>query len=310
MMGRLKTHILQFEMNGSRRKSGLHPFPLFGAEEMSSRKSCAGSAAPAILLAIVLLILVGSTLYFHIAKTWWFPPAITPVGHQIDQQFIITLIATGIVFVLAQLALAWMVFKYRDHGQKARFVRGSHMLEVIWTTATLIIFVGLGVMAQHAWAEVHFGGAAPGAIQIEVTGQQFVWNFRYPGPDGKFGKLNPKLIDASVGNPLGLDPSDPAGKDDIVTPNLYIPVNKEIELLIRSQDVIHSFFVRELRIKQDAVPGLVIPIHFVTTQIGTYEITCNQLCGSNHYHMHALMHVVSDEDFQKWEQQQEAQLAQ
>lgn len=277
---------------------------------MRLRKSCSGSAAPAVLLAIVLLILVGSTLYFHIAKTWWFPPAITPVGHEIDQQFMITLIATGIVFVLAQVALAFMVYKYRDHGQKARFVRGNHALEIIWTTATLIIFVGLGVMAQHAWAQVHFGGPAPGAVQIEVTGQQFVWNFRYPGPDGTFGKLNPKLIDASVGNPLGLDPNDPSSKDDIVSPDLYLPVGKRIELLIRSQDVIHSFFVRELRIKQDAVPGLVIPIHFTTTTIGDYEITCNQLCGSNHYHMHAMMHVLSDADFQKWEQQQEAQNAQ
>lgn len=277
---------------------------------MSSRKTCSGSATPAVLLAIVLLILVGSTLYFHIAKTWWFPPAITPVGNEIDRQFMITLVATGIVFVLAQVALAWLVFKYRDHGQKAHFVRGNHALEVIWTTATLIIFVGLGLMAQHAWGKVHYGGTVPGAVQIEVTGQQFVWNFRYPGPDGKFGRLNPKLIDASVGNPLGLDSSDPASKDDIVSPDLYIPVNKPIELWIRSQDVIHSFFVRELRIKQDALPGLVIPIHFTTTQIGDYEITCNQLCGSNHYHMHAMMHVMSEADFQKWEQQQEAQNAQ
>lgn len=277
---------------------------------MGSRKSCAGSTAPAVLLAIVILILVGSTIYFHVAKTWWFPPAITPVGHQIDQQFFITFIVTGIVFVLAQLALAWMVFKYRDHGQKARFVRGSHALEVIWTTATLVIFVTLGVMAARAWGEVHFGGPAPGALQVEVTGAQFVWMFRYPGPDGKFGRIIPKDIDASVGNPLGLDPNDPAGKDDIVTSDLYLPVDRPIELMIRSQDVIHSFFVRELRIKQDAVPGLVIPIHFKITKIGDYEITCNQLCGLGHYHMHAWLHVLSDADFQQWEQKQEAQNAQ
>ena len=277
---------------------------------MVSRKSCAGSSVPAVLLAIVILILVGSTIYFHVAKTWWFPAAITPVGSQIDQQFFVTFILTGIVFVLAQLALAWLVFRYRDHGQKARFVRGNHTLEVVWTTATLIIFVSLGVMAAHAWGEVHFGGPQPGALQVEVTGVQFVWNFRYPGPDGKFGRINPNDIDASTGNPLGLDPNDPAGKDDIVTGDLYLPVGREIELMLRSQDVIHSFFVRELRVKQDTVPGLVIPVHFTVTKIGDYEITCNQLCGLGHYHMHATLHVLSDADFQQWEQKQEAQNAQ
>lgn len=277
---------------------------------MGSRKSCAGSSVPAVLLAIVILILVGSTVYFHVAKTWWFPAAITPVGHQIDQQFFVTFILTGIVFVLAQVTLAWLVFRYRDHGQKARFVRGNHMLEVVWTTATLVIFVGLGVMAAHAWGEVHFGGPQPGALQVEVTGVQFVWNFRYPGPDGKFGRINPKAIDASIGNPLGLDSNDPASKDDIVTGDLYLPVGREIELMLRSQDVIHSFFVRELRVKQDTVPGLVIPVHFTVTKTGDYEITCNQLCGLGHYHMHATLHVLSDADFQQWEQKQEAQNAQ
>lgn len=275
---------------------------------MLSRKSSTGSAAPAVLFVIVLLLLVGSTLYFHIAKTWWFPPSITPVGNQIDQQFFITFILTGIVFVLAQIALAWLIFRYRDHGQKAKFVRGNHALEVIWTTITLVIFVGLGIMAARAWGEVHFGGPAPGALQVEVTGVQFQWNFRYPGPDGKFGRIVVKDIDASVGNPLGVDPNDPEGKQNIVVPDLYLPVNRPIELMLRSQDVIHSFFVRELRVKQDAVPGLVIPIHFEVDKTGDYEITCNQLCGLGHYHMHAILHVMSQADFDQWEKKQWASL--
>ncbi len=277
---------------------------------MPSRKSNTGSAAPAILLAIVLLILVGSTLYLHIAKTWWFPASITPVGDQIDQQFFLTFIITGIVFVLAQLALAWLVFRYRDQGRKARFVRGHHGLEVIWTTITLVVFVALGVMAAHAWGDVHFGGVQPDALQVEVTGVQFQWEFRYPGPDGKFGRINVKDIDASIGNPVGLDANDPAGKDDIVVPDLYLPAGRPIMLWLRSQDVIHSFFVRELRIKQDCVPGLVIPIHFEINKTGDYEVTCNQLCGLGHYHMHAIMHVMSETDFEQWEKKQEAQNAQ
>ena len=281
-----------------------------GAEEMSSRKASAGSAAPAVLFAIVLLILVASTLFLHFDHIWWFPQAITPVGHQIDQQMFLTFVLTGIVFVLAQVALAWMVFRYRDQGKRAHFVRGSHSLEVIWTTITLVIFVGLGVMAAHAWGEVHFGGPAPGALQVEVTGVQFVWNFRYPGPDGKFGKIIPKDIDASVGNPIGLDPNDPAAKDDIVVPDLYLPVDRPIVLMLRSQDVIHSFFVRELRVKQDAVPGIIIPVHFTVNKIGDYEVTCNQLCGLGHYRMHAVLQVLSQADFVKWEAKEEAQNAQ
>ncbi|MGC1105902.1 MAG: cytochrome c oxidase subunit II [Candidatus Acidiferrales bacterium] len=277
---------------------------------MLSRKSSTGSAAPAVLLAIALLILVVSTLYFHIAKTWWFPAAITPVGHQIDQQFFVTFIVTGVVFVLAQLALAWLVFRYRDQGRKARFVRGNHGLEVVWTTITLVVFVALGVMAAHAWGEVHFGGPQPNALQVEVTGVQFQWEFRYPGPDGKFGRINVKDIDASVGNPLGLDPSDASGKDDIVASDLYLPAGRPIELMLRSQDVIHSFFVRELRVKQDCVPGIIIPIHFEIDKTGDYEVTCNQLCGLGHYHMHAMMHVMSEVDFEQWEKKQEAQNAQ
>lgn len=278
-------------------------------EEMVSRTSSSGSAAPALMFAIVIVLLVASTLFLHFDHIWWFPPAITPVGHQIDHQFLLTFIVTGIVFVLAQLALAWMVFRYRDQGRKARFVRGSHVLEVVWTTITLVIFVSLGVMATHAWGEVHFGGPAPGALQVEVTGVQFQWNFRYPGPDGKFGRIVPADIDASVGNPLGLDPNDPEGKLNIVTPNLYLPVDRPIVLMIRSQDVIHSFFVRELRIKQDAVPGLVIPVHFTIDKTGTYEITCNQLCGLGHYHMHAFLHVLSQADFAQWEKKQWASLS-
>ena len=97
--------------------------------------------------------------------------------------------------------------------------------------------------ARNAWAEVHFMGAAPGAIPIEVTGQQFAWNFRYAGPDNKFGATKPERVSASTGNPVGVDPTDPAKSDDIVSPSSRFPVNHEVELIIKSQDVTHSFYV-------------------------------------------------------------------
>jgi cytochrome c oxidase subunit 2 len=179
-------------------------------------------------------------------------------------------------------------------------------MEVLWTTATIILFLGLGILGRKAWAEARFTQAAPNAIQVEVTENQFVFNFRYPGPDGKFGKLDPAQVSASTGNPLGLDSKDPAGKDDIVLPTLTVPVNRQIELLIRSQDVIHNFYVRELRLQQDAMPGMVIPIHFTAEKIGQYEIMCTQLCGLAHYRMRSFLNVVSDSDYDTFLKQQEA----
>ena len=273
---------------------------------MQTGRRSRGSAAAAAILSLLLVILVVVTVYIFVADKFPAPPAITDVGHQIDHQYNLTLIVTGIVFVLSQLGLALFVFRYRDHGQKAHFSRGDNTLEILWTSATLILFVGLGIMAHRAWAEVRFQAASADAVQVEVTTNQFVFNFRYPGPDGKFGKLDPKLISASTGNPLGLDPSDPASKDDIVVPTLTVPVNRQVQLVLRSQDVIHNFFVRELRIQQDAMPGMVIPLHFTATKIGQYEIVCTQLCGLGHYRMRSFLNVVSDSDYQSWLRQQES----
>jgi cytochrome c oxidase subunit II len=135
-------------------------------------------------------------------------------------------------------------------------------------------------------------------MQVEATTSQFVYVFRYSGGDGKFGRLDPSLVNAPAGNPLGIDPNDPAGRDDIVVSELTVPVNRSVELLLRSQDVIHNFFVRELRLQQDAVPGMMIPIHFTADQIGNYEIVCTQLCGLGHYKMHSQLHVVSQSEFE------------
>jgi len=150
------------------------------------------------------------------------------------------------------------------------------------------------------------------ALVVEVTGEQFAWNAHYAGPDGLFGRTSIDLIDLQS-NPLGLDRSDPAGKDDVTTVNqLFLPVNKPIIVKLRSKDVIHSFGVPEFRVKQDAVPGLTIPIWFVpnvtTVEMRTrtgnpefqYEIACAQLCGLGHARMRGFVTVESSEEFQKW----------
>lgn len=273
---------------------------------MRIRKRASGSAATPALLSLLLVILVLATVYVFASGAYAPPPAITAVGKAIDQQYDLTLGVVATVFILSQLGLAFVIFRFRDHGQKAHFTRGNNTMEVIWTTATVILFVGLGLMGRKAWAEVRFTEAAPNAIQVEVTENQFVFNFRYPGPDGKFGKLDPKQISASTGNPLGIDQNDPAGKDDIVVPTLTVPVNHEVQLMIRSQDVIHNFYVRELRLQQDATPGMVIPLHFTADAIGQYEIVCTQLCGLGHSRMHSYLNVVSAADYEAFLKQQEA----
>jgi cytochrome c oxidase subunit 2 len=152
-------------------------------------------------------------------------------------------------------------------------------------------------------------------MKIEVWGQQFAWYFRYPGPDGQFGPnhigsrfdaamgkyIEDNKVNDATGNFLGLDRDhDAASKDDIVTATLGIPVNQPVEIILRSKDVTHSFFVRELRLKQDLVPGMEIPIHFTATKTGRYEIACAELCGLGHYKMRAFMDVMTQEDYQNW----------
>jgi len=232
---------------------------------MQRRLGSRGSAATAAILALLLVVLVGATVYVFVANLYPAPPSITATGDLIDRQYNLTLYVTGVVFILSQLGLAYAIFRFRDRGQRAAYSLGNNTMELVWTTATIVLFLGIGILGHKAWAAARFTPAQPDAIQIEVTENQFAYNFRYPGPDGKFGRLDPKQVSASSGNPLGLDMSDPASKDDIVVPTVTVPVDHEVELLLRSQDVIHNFYVRELRLQQDAVPGMVIPIHFTAT---------------------------------------------
>jgi cytochrome c oxidase subunit 2 len=265
---------------------------------MGKFNSSRGSAAVPALLAVILQLFVGVTLYYFVAQVYWFPPPINDFGRDVDAQFTRTFIITGIVFVLSQVALAWVVFRYRDRGGRASPSHGNNTLEVLWTGATLVLFIGLGLAAQKSWAQLHFIGAPPGSMEIEVTGKQFNWYFRYPGADGAFGRSGAQFV--TEANPAGLDDKDPAGKDDVVTATLGIPQGRSIKLVLRSFDVTHGFYVRELRLKQDALPGMLIPIHFQADVAGDYEIVCTQLCGNNHHRMRAVLKVLPQADFEKW----------
>jgi cytochrome c oxidase subunit 2 len=262
------------------------------------------------LLAIIWLITFVST-YFFVAKTWWLPHGVSTSAAFIDHQFALTYVLMGIVFVAAQCSLGYLVWKYRDRpgAEPVKYSHGNTTLELVWTTLTAVLFIGLNLMGANVWASERFDPAGPGAVPVEVTGMQFAWYFRYPGLDGTFGRTNPKLMDPSAGNEaaVGLDTTDPAAKDDVVTGTMYLPVGRQVDLTLRAVDVIHSFFIPQMRFKQDAVPGLAIHMHFTPTEIGEYEIACAELCGLGHYKMHGMVHVVSQEDFDKWLAAREAE---
>src|SRR5262245_47658561 len=137
-----------------------------------------------------------------------------------------------------------------------------------------------------------------GATVVRVVAEQFAWNMHYPGPDGKFGKTDLSLVGPD--NPLGLDDTDDAGADDIITDRLNLPVGKPVLVLLSSKDVVHSFGLPQMRVKQDAVPGIQQPVWFTPTRTGQWDIACSQLCGLGHYRMKGIYQVMSQADYDKW----------
>jgi cytochrome c oxidase subunit 2 len=259
------------------------------------------------LLGAVVWVLTLVICYFFLGHYWWFPPPISEHGRAYDAQFTLTLWVTGIIFFFAQMALGYAIIKFRDRGGTARYSHGNNILEVVWTSATAVLFIGLVLAGTRIWAAVHFEEAPANALRIEVMSKQFAWSFRYAGPDGKFGKTDLKLVNDQGGNPFGIDDKDPASKDDITSASIKVPAGRPVELLMRSRDVIHNFFVRELRLKQDIVPGMEIPFHFQADTVGTYEVPCSELCGLGHHQMRTTLEVMTEADFQKWMQDQAAQ---
>src|SRR6266851_4233123 len=250
-------------------------------------------------LAVIIWILTLLSVLLFVSKKWWFPPAISAHAPALDRQFMITIVVVGVAFTLAEIGLGWMVWKYRETGTRGRalYTHGSNRLEIVWTVITAVIFITLAVMGQSVWASLRLHDAPPGSYAVEVVAQQFQWNFHYPGKDGVFGKTDPKLIDDSALNYVGLDETDPNAKDDSLTTALAIPVNRPVELILKSKDVTHSFFVPQLRFKQDLVPGMAIPVHFTVNRPGKYELACAELCGMNHYKMKSYMLALPENEF-------------
>ncbi len=264
----------------------------------------------AFVLALVIWIICFALSLPFITRTWWPPEPITDHARAVDDQFLLTCVVTGVIFILAHLALGYAVWKFRgDRAGPASYVRGNDRWELLWTAAATVLFVGLTFMGYTMWAEARFAEARSATpsedrLVVEVTGQQFVWNMRYAGRDGTFGPLDVNQIDDTLGNPLGVDRSHADGKDDVIVPRMAVPVNKEVEVLLRSKDVLHNFFVPELRIKLDTVPGLVGRLRFKPDKVGEYEIVCSELCGLGHYKMRSFLDVMEPAQYEEWLEEQ------
>lgn len=256
-------------------------------------------------------------------------------GGSIDFMFNITLIATGIVFVITQVALFWLAYVAREKkGRRALYISHDNKLEMIWTAAPAVVMTFLVVSGLIAWNDI-MADVKEGEdyIEIEATGYQFGWEVRYPGPDGLLGKKDFRLISAT--NSLGQDWSDPKNHDDMKVDEIVLPVGKKVRVRITSKDVLHNFYLPHFRVKMDAVPGM--PTYFVFTPSKTtaeyreslrnyaeyqvpadaddptgeqlwesfnYELACAELCGSGHYSMRRLVRIVSESEYEDWLSQQ------
>ena len=250
------------------------------------------------LLALLIVILTVGSVWTFTSGNWWFTPNISEHGDAIDRQFNFTAIVVAIAFVSSQLALAWAIVKFgRKGNERAVYSHGNNKVEWLWTIITAGVFIIVAIFGQMVWYRLHITPVAANAVPIEVVAQQFQWNFHYPGADQTMGKTDARYINDGSLNFIGLDPDDAAGKDDIQMSTLIVPLDRPVSILMRSKDVIHSFWVPALRIKQDAVPGMNVRIHFTAKQVGKYEMTCVELCGSLHYNMKTFMLVLPQEEY-------------
>ncbi len=226
---------------------------------------------------------------------WLLPADASAHGPALDHHLLLNLWIAFTLLTLAHLILVIGLLARRHPAQQ-----NLGRIEYLPLIALAILFAALTIKAERLWAATRYTGASLTALQVEVTGVQFAWYFRYPGPDATFGITRPQLIAPGEGNPLGLDPTDPHSADDQVTSELVLPTGREVDLRLNAQDVIHGFSIPELRLKQNAIPGQPMHIHFTPTTPGTYTILCTQLCGLGHYRMNATLHIVSLNDFDLW----------
>jgi cytochrome c oxidase subunit 2 len=249
-------------------------------------------------LAIVLAVMVIGSLIFHFWSPWWFTPLASNWG-AMDMTIMITFWVTGVVFIAVNLFLAYCVLKFRHQpGRTAAYEPENNKLETVLTVITSI-----GVFAMLAPGLIvyyQFVNVPDDAVVFEAVGHQWQWSYRLPGEDMALGKADNRNI--TIDNPLGVDPEDPWGQDDIIVIGepAHILLDQPIKFNLRSKDVLHDFYVPQFRAKMDVVPGLVSYFWMTPTRTGTFEVMCAELCGVGHYNMRSHIVVDTQEDYDAW----------
>ena len=230
---------------------------------------------------LFLLVPVLGVAVFAFAPAYdvWLPKDVSRDGAAIDGLFMFILVLTGVVFIATEVLLFWFMWKYDAAKAKgpATYIQGSHALEVIWTIIPAATLLFLAIYQMNTWADVKMRRPNMSPT-VEVVARQFEWRLRYPGRDGTLGT-----------------------QDDIfLTNDLHVPVDEEVLIQLKSMDVLHSFFLPNLRVKQDAVPGMKIPVWFKAKETGQFDIVCAELCGWGHYKMKGRITIESRADFDRW----------
>jgi cytochrome c oxidase subunit 2 len=249
-------------------------------------------------IVIVLILLVIATVVFHFVSPWYFTP-IASNWSSIDDTIDLTLIITGVVFILVNFFLAYSIYRYR-HNKKTRahYEPENHKLEIGLTLLTTIGVAAMLAPGLFVWSD--FINVPKEAHFVEAVGQQWQWSFRTPGKDEALGKVDSRYVSAE--NPFGMDPKDPSGQDDVLVfgNELHLPLDKPVKFLLRSKDVLHNFAVPQFRVKMDLVPGMVTYVWLTPTRTGSFEILCQELCGIAHFVMRGRVIVDSEEDYESW----------
>lgn len=210
----------------------------------------------------------------------WFPEGVSTFADRVDGIFYIILAITGVIFVLVEATLILFIVKYRHReGRKAEHIHGNWKVEAIWTAIPFVIVIFLAAISLGPWLDIRNPDRFPAGYAIDVTAKQFEWNVVYAGVDGQIGTA-----------------------DDVSKRNLlYVPAGRPVVINLRSDDVIHSLFLPEMRVKQDAVPGMETPVWFEATTPGEYVLGCAELCGLGHYRMRGTVTVLAEDEFERWQ---------
>jgi len=212
----------------------------------------------------------------------WLPENVSTFGAEIDYLFYVIYYITGAAFILVTVIMILFLILYRHReGRRATYTHGNTALEITWTVIPAVIFIALSFMSVSSWGRIK-SHAPASDFEVHVTAKQFNWEILYPGPDGKFGSEDDRQFDN----------------------DMHVPVNKVVRIILKSKDVIHSFFLPNLRVKQDAVPGRDILVWFEAVKPGKYELPCAELCGFGHSGMRGWLYVDTPEDYEKWAKEQ------